>query len=442
MRISIIGTGYVGLVTGACLSERGHQVICVDVDPGRVSALNGAKAPIFEVGLDDLLSRNVGRRLFATTDLRASVLTTDVTLIAVGTPFDKGSIDLTDVLTATQQIGDVLMEKDGYHVVAVKSTVVPGTTDGQVLPLLEASSGKKAGVDFGVGMNPEFLSEGEAVEDFMRPDRIVLGGIDERTQDALEEVYRPFVDAPRIRTSNRTAEMIKYASNALLATLISFSNEFANLGAALGGIDASEVMQGVQSSQYFRKRTADGSPPITAFLRPGCGFGGSCLPKDVSALISHGRSVGQEMRLLEAVIRINDEQPARAVDLVAKHWSSLKGVRVAVLGLAFKAGTNDVRHSPALKMIRDLVARGATVTAFDPVAQEEAVRALLDSPVNMAPDLRTAVADASAIIVATPWPEFGVVPALVNAREPQPLLVDCRRAFDSRSVGWYEGIGL
>jgi UDPglucose 6-dehydrogenase/GDP-mannose 6-dehydrogenase len=417
-------------------------VTCVDIDPNRVAALNSARAPIFEAGLDELLAKNVGRTLFATTNLRESVLGSDLTLVAVGTPFDGTSIDLTAVLGATRQIGEALREKDTYHVVVVKSTVVPGTTDSHVLPLLESSSGKKAGIDFGVGMNPEFLSEGEAVSDFMNPDRIVLGGIDDRTRDALEEVYRPFPGAPRIRTNARTAEMIKYASNALLATLISFTNELANLGATLGDIDATDVMQGVQLSQYFRSRTADGFPPITAFLQPGCGFGGSCLPKDVSALIAHGRSVGQDMRLLDAVIRINGEQPSRAVDLVNKHWSSLEGVRVTVLGLSFKPGTNDVRESPAFPMIRDLVARGAAVTAYDPVARHEAQQALLNCPVDLAPDIASAVADADAVIVATPWPEFQVVPGLVSSRDPQPLLVDCRRAFDRESVERYEGIGL
>ncbi len=291
MRVSIIGTGYVGLVTGACLAEKGHQVTCVDIDQRRVDALNRAESPIFEAGLDELLRAHVGGRLRATTDLTQAVLDSELTLVAVGTPFDGREIDLTAVSGATRQVGEALKLKASYHVVVIKSTVVPGTTDGHVLPILEDASGKKAGAGFGVAMNPEFLSEGEAVRDFLFPDRIVLGGIDERSIDALARLYEPFDDVPRIRTNTRTAEMIKYASNALLATLISFSNELANLGAALGGIDSVDVMRGVHLSQYFRGRNADGLPPITSFLAAGCGYGGSCLPKDVSALVAHAAQV-------------------------------------------------------------------------------------------------------------------------------------------------------
>lgn len=442
MRISIIGTGYVGLVTGACLAAKGHQVTCVDIDPARVAALNAARSPIFEAGLDDLLHRHVGQQLTATTDLGAAVAASDLTFIAVGTPFNGVAIDLSAVLGASRQVGDALRRKPGYHVVVVKSTVVPGTTDTAVVPALEAASGKKAGVDFGVGMNPEFLSEGEAVQDFMSPDRIVLGGIDARSVDVLEDVYRPFPDAPRIRTNTRTAEMIKYASNALLATLVSFTNELANLGSALGGIDTTEVMRGVHVSQYFRGRDSEGLPPITSFLRAGCGFGGSCLPKDVKALIAHGQSIGQEMPLLKAVIRTNQEQPARVVGLLEKHWRELRDVRVAVLGLSFKPGTNDGRESPAFPIIRELSGRGAVLNAYDPVAVEDARAALGGVAVNFCDSLGSALHDADAVVVVTPWEQFRDVPAVLSRRAPQPVLVDCRRAFDKNCVSRYEGIGL
>ena len=211
MKLSIIGTGYVGLVTGACLADKGHDVTCVDIDPARVESLNRAQSPIFENGLTELLRRNVGHRLKATSDLAAAVMNSELTMIAVGTPFDGKTIDLTAVLAASRQIGAALKQKSGYHVVVVKSTVVPGTTAGQVLPALEASSGKKAGADFGVGMNPEFLSEGEAVHDFMFPDRIVVGGIDERSIALIEEIYNEFPETPKIRTntSTRGADQIR-----------------------------------------------------------------------------------------------------------------------------------------------------------------------------------------------------------------------------------------
>ncbi len=427
MNISIIGTGYVGLVTGACLAAKGHRVICVDMDPARVAALNAARSPIFESGLDELLRQHVGQNLSATTDLAGAVAASTITFIAVGTPFNGRQIDLTAVLRATRQIGEALRDKNEYHLVVVKSTVVPGTTDSAVVPALEEASGRRAGIDFGVGMNPEFLSEGEAVRDFMSPDRIVLGGIDQRSIDMLAEVYEPFPDAPRLRVNTRTAEMIKYASNALLATLVSFTNELANLGSSLGGIDTSDVMRGVHASQYFRDRNEQGLPPITSFLRAGCGFGGSCLPKDVSALIAHGEGLGLEMPVLKAVIRTNQQQPARVVGLLQKHWRELRDVRVSVLGLSFKPGTSDGRESPAFPIIRALSDRGAALSAYDPEAVAEA-RAALD--------------EAEAVVVVTPWDQFQDVPAILRRRAPQPVLVDCRRAYDKNCVDRYEGIGL
>jgi UDPglucose 6-dehydrogenase/GDP-mannose 6-dehydrogenase len=311
-----------------------------------------------------------------------------------------------------------------------------------VIPAIEAAAGKRAGVDFGVGMNPEFLSEGEAVHDFMFPDRIVLGGNDGRTLDALEKLYLPFAAAPRIRTNTRTAEFIKYASNALLANLISFSNEIANLCSALGGIDAMDVMRGVHLSQYFAARDTEGLPPILSFLRAGCGFGGSCLPKDVKALIAHGKKAGLPMKLLEAVIEVNEEQPRKVVALLEKHWPDLMGIRVAVLGLAFKPGTNDVRDSPAFPILRELLKRGAVLKAFDPVATAEARRVIRDPGITYCGSLSEALLDIDALIVVTPWPEFREIPALLRGRHPAPVFVDARRAFERGSAERYEGIGL
>src|SRR4051794_7767254 len=254
MKLSIIGTGYVGLVTGVCLADRGHDVVCVDVDRAKVDAINRGVAPIHEKGLPELLAKNAGRSLRATTDLSAAVLGSDLTFVAVGTPFDGREIDLRFIRQVATEVGSALKRKPGYHVVVVKSTVVPGTTDDVVRSLLEQASGKRAGADFGVGMNPEFLSEGVAVDDFMRPDRIVLGGIDARTADALAAVYAPFADVPVLRTTNKTAEMIKYASNALQATAISFANEIGNLCAALGGVDVVDVMAGVHLMKELNPR--------------------------------------------------------------------------------------------------------------------------------------------------------------------------------------------
>jgi UDPglucose 6-dehydrogenase/GDP-mannose 6-dehydrogenase len=345
------------------------------------------------------------------------------------------------------QIGAALRDHRGYHVVIVKSTVVPGTTDDVVLPLLEQASGRRAGADFGVGMNPEFLTEGVAVEDFMEPDRIVVGGMDERTVDVLERIYSPFsASVPRFRTNNKTAEMIKYASNAVLATMISFSNEVGNLCARLGNVDAADVMRGVHLARYFTTPLDDGAKrvtaPITSFLYAGCGFGGSCLPKDVKALVAHGENAGQPMPLLDAVIKTNLGQPQRILEILDRHFPTLDGLKVSILGLAFKPDTDDMRESPAIPIIRALLQRGAVVAAFDPVANEAASRVLGPGPVRYANNLEDAVRDAEALVLVTSWEAFRRVPDLLAGAANPPLVVDGRRMLDKRRVARYAGIGL
>jgi UDPglucose 6-dehydrogenase/GDP-mannose 6-dehydrogenase len=445
MKVSVIGTGYVGLVSGVCLAEKGHHVICVDSDAGKVERISRGIPPIFENGLQPLLRKHIGGALQATTDLRRAVLDTDLSLIAVGTPFDGSEIDLRFIREAARQIGEALHQKKGYHVVVVKSTVVPGTTDEVVLPILEQASGKKAGPDFGVGMNPEFLTEGEAVGDFMNPDRIVLGGIDEKSIAKLDELYSGFEGVDRVRTNPKTAEMIKYASNSLLATMISFSNEIGNLGAALGGIDVVDVMRGVHLSNYLSVRMNDGSrknPGIVSFLAAGCGFGGSCLPKDVKALVAHGRKAGLPMSVLDSVLQVNEHQPEQIIALLKKHHASLRGIRVAVLGLSFRPDTNDMRESPAIPVLRSLAREGASLKAYDPAAREEAREIFRGDSVRICDDLQETIAGADAIVLVTRWNEFQRVPELVNGRTPQPLVVDGRRMLDKKSCIRYEGIGL
>jgi UDPglucose 6-dehydrogenase/GDP-mannose 6-dehydrogenase len=445
MRISIVGAGYVGLVTGACLADKGVAVTCVDIDPDRVRQINAGQPPVHEEGLGPLLERNAGRNLTATTDLDGAVRASDLTMIAVGTPLREGQIDLTYMREATRQIGEALRDRDGYHVTVVKSTVVPGTTDRVVIPVLQEASGRRVGTDLGVGTNPEFLTEGQAVRDFMSPDRIVIGGVDERTTDMIDLLYDGFAEAPRIRTNNSTAELIKYTSNALLATMISFANEVANLATALGDIDVVDVMRGVHSSNYLSPRGPDGQripAPITSFLEAGCGFGGSCLPKDVGALIRHGQDAGQPMRVLDAVLRTNVEQPGRLITVLRDRLGPLRDRRVTVLGLAFKPDTDDVRESPAFSVIDGLLAEHATVTAYDPVANSAAQQVLRDADVNFADDLEHAVAVAEAIVIVTRWKQFQAVPAIVATMDPQPLVVDGRRMLDRDFVSRYAGIGL
>jgi UDPglucose 6-dehydrogenase len=444
MRVAIVGAGYVGLVSGVCLAESGHEVVCVDADAAKVDRILRGDPPIHEEGLEPLLRRHLGRGFTATRDLVAAVHGSDLTLIAVGTPFDGRSIDLSQVSRVAGQIGAALRGRAGYHVVVVKSTVVPGTTDSMVLPLLEQASGKRAGVDFGVGMNPEFLTEGQAVRDFMAPDRIVLGATDDRTLEVLEALYAPFRGIPQIHTNPRTAEMIKYASNALLATAVSFSNEIANLCAALGGVDAMDVMEGVHASSYLTMIGRDGAQaraPIASFLLPGCGFGGSCLPKDVKALAAHGEAAGVPMRLLRSVMAVNQGQPGEVLRQIERHFPALSGLRVGVLGLAFKPDTDDVRESPAFPVIRLLLERQVTVKAYDPVAMGQARRVLGDA-ITYADSVENCLEEVDAVVLLTRWPGFDMLPPLLQAMEFPPLLVDGRRQLDRASVPRYAGIGL
>ncbi|MDF7806302.1 UDP-glucose/GDP-mannose dehydrogenase family protein [Pontiellaceae bacterium B12219] len=445
MKISVVGTGYVGLVSGVCLSEVGHDVVCIDNNAAKVADINAAKSPIYEKGLDDLLEKHIGTHLKASTDLQKAVVESDLTLIAVGTPFDGDLIDLQYVKQVSQEIGEALKGKDGYHVVVVKSTVVPGTTDDVVLPILEKYSGKKAGADFGVGMNPEFLREGEAISDFMNPDRIVLGGIDDATRVTLAEVYAPFPSTDKVLTNNRTAEMIKYTSNSLLATLISFSNEIGNLCSSIGGIDALEVMNGVHLDKRFSPILENGErikPGMTTYLEAGCGFGGSCFPKDVKALISHGVNVGEPMSLLKSVIEINTQQPKQVMDRLRKHFPDLGNLKVAVLGLAFKPGTDDMRESPAIPIVQELIAENSVVTAFDPVAQDEASTIFPTAGITYCDSIEQTVSGVDAVLLLTRWPEFKALPEILNEQGASPLLVDGRRLLPKDSVDTYEGIGI
>jgi UDPglucose 6-dehydrogenase/GDP-mannose 6-dehydrogenase len=478
MKISVIGTGYVGLVSGVCLAEIGHSVYCVDIDQTKIDRINNGDSPIYERGLDDLLQKNtgqclhesqlverlyqgesdlyesgfdrllkknIGQCLFATTELRKAVLETDLSFIAVGTPFDGKQIDLTYVKEVTRQIGEALKEKTSYHVVVVKSTVVPGTTDSVVIPTLQNASRKKAGQDFGVGMNPEFLREGNAVEDFMSPDRIVLGAIDAKTLEYMAALYAPFTKTELVCTNPKTAEMIKYTSNALLATMISFSNEIGNLCQRTGGIDVKDVMRGVHLDKRLSPILEDGEriiPSFTTYIEAGCGFGGSCFPKDVNALVSYGKEIGTPMSLLDAVIQINNKQPEQVIALLDKHFETLNALRISVLGLAFKPETDDMRESPAIPVVHTLAARGAKLTAYDPIARKTADVLFKGLDVKFASTLQKAIADAQAIVLLTHWSEFDQLAEMLSQRDHPPLLVDGRRMLDKNDFPRYEGIGL
>ena len=445
MNISVIGTGYVGLVSGVCLAEKGHNVTCVDINKEKVKKINSGIPPIHEKHLDQLLKKQTERNFAATTDLEEAILNTELSIIAVGTPFDGDVIDLSYIKKVSEQIGQVLEKKNGYHVVVVKSTVIPGTTDEVVLPLLEEFSGKNAGPDFGVGMNPEFLREGEAIEDFMEPDRIVLGGIDDRTLEIMQNIYEVFPEVDKVTCNNRTAEMIKYTANSLLATLISFSNEIGNLCSSIDDVDVLDVMKGVHLDKRFSPMLENGErvrPGMISYLAAGCGFGGSCFPKDVKALIAHGKNMGQSMQLLDSVIKINEEQPKQVISMLEQHFPKLKGKKVAVLGLAFKPGTDDMRESASIPVVNHLIEQEASIAAYDPVAVEEARKIFGNGQVRYHETLDEALFGADAVILLTSWEEFKNLDELISKQKNRPLFIDGRRMLPKEKFEKYEGIGL
>lgn len=391
MKVATIGTGYVGLVTGACLADMGNEVICVDILPEKVDLINQGKSPIYEEGLQGILKRSAGKNLKATTDLNTAIENSEISFICVGTPSDgDGRIDLQYIKSAAESLGKVLASVDN-HTVVVKSTVVPGTTENVVLPILEKNSGKKAG-EFGVCMNPEFLREGVAVEDFMKPDRVVIGQYDENSGKKLAELYKGF-HCPILRTDLKTAEMIKYASNSFLATKVSFINEIGNICKRLG-IDTYTVAEGMSLDHRI-------SPN---FLKAGLGWGGSCFPKDIKGLISHAKELGYEPKLLQSALKVNRKQPEILLEMARKKAGSFEGKRVAVLGLAFKAETDDTRESQSFPVIKQLLDEKAKVIAYDPKAEENTKAEFPD--IKYAPSAEEALRDADIALILTDWEEF------------------------------------
>ena len=436
MKISVMGTGYVGLVSGTCLAERGHQVTCIDIRSEVVQEINAGRPPIHEMGLDNLLrsARDKGM-LSATTDAKTAILDSDVTLICVGTPTVDGRMDMSQIVAAAKEIGSALASKRGYHVVAVKSTVLPGTTEGPVKAAIESHSGKKVGHGWGLCMNPEFLREGRAVEDFRVPDRIVVGATDSMTAEVFLNVYADFT-CPKLVTTPRTAEMIKYVSNSLLATMISFSNEIGNMCSAVPGVDARLVWKGVHLDRRLTPINGQvgGAAGVTEYLWHGLGFGGSCFPKDVAALRSFGRTVGEQTRMLDAVLDINADQPLRMVALLEKELS-LAGKTVAVLGLAFKPGTDDLRESPALPLVAELRKKGAKVLVHDPIAMPHAKKRPEFRDVVFAEDWAEALRKSDACCLVTAWPEYrSIQPTNFQKLMTRALVIDGRGVFEPAAM--------
>jgi UDPglucose 6-dehydrogenase len=438
MKITIIGTGYVGLVSGACLAELGNDVMCLDVDAAKIAMLRRGELPIYEPGLEPLVTRNAAAgRLQFTTDIAESVAHGQVQFITVATPpGEDGSADLQYVLMAARNIG---RHMEDYRLVVGKSTVPVGTADKVRAVIADELARRGKTIDFSVASNPEFLKEGAAVEDFMRPDRIVIGVADERATQLMRAIYAPIqrnhermivMDIP-------SAELTKYAANAMLATRISFMNELANLAEKLGA-DIEHVRQGIGSDARIGYH----------FLYAGCGFGGACFPKDVAALQQTAHAAGMELKIIDAVNRVNQAQKSRLLEKITRRFGeNLEGKRFAVWGLAFKPNTDDMREAPSQVIVSGLIQRGATVAAYDPVAMTQAKRVLAGlAGIGYASSPQAALDGADCLVIITEWKEFRS-PDFddIKRRLRTPVIIDGRNLYEPamvRSYGLeYSGIG-
>jgi UDPglucose 6-dehydrogenase len=427
MKITVVGTGYVGLVSGTCFAEMGNTVCCIDVDQKKIEGLNQGIIPIYEPGLEAMVLRNTANgNLTFSTDLASKLNDTDIAFIAVGTPMgEDGSADLKYVLQVAQTIGDHMTHP---LLVVDKSTVPVGTAD-QVRQTIQAALDKRGlSIDFHVLSNPEFLKEGDAIADFMKPDRVVIGGDDPEALEVMKELYAPFfrTNMDRMITMDvRSAEMTKYVANAMLATKISFMNEVANI-CELVGADVNKVRVGIGSDSRIGY----------SFIYPGCGYGGSCFPKDVKALQKTALSYGYEPQIIQAVEQVNDQQKLRIAQKVVAHFGEdLSGKRFAVWGLAFKPETDDMREAPAIYIIQELVKRGASVTAFDPKAMNEAKEHYLKdlAGVSYVDQKYEAVHGADALILLTEWktfrsPDFEQIKESLN----EPVIFDGRNQYNEK----------
>ena len=425
MNIAIVGTGYVGLVSGTCFAEMGVNVTCVDIDEAKIGRLLSGQIPIYEPGLDDMVRRNVeAKRLHFSTDLASVIDDVEVVFSAVGTPPDEdGSADLQYVLNVARTFGQNIKK---YTLLVTKSTVPVGTARKVKAAIEEELAKRGVDVPFDVASNPEFLKEGAAIKDFMSPDRVVVGVESDRARELMTRLYRPLMlnNFRVIFTDIPSAEMIKYAANSMLATRISFMNDIANL-CELVGADVNMVRKGIGSDSRIGSK----------FLYPGCGYGGSCFPKDVKALIKTAEKNGYSMQVLKAVEAVNEEQKSVLFKKLERHYGGdLAGKRVALWGLAFKPETDDMRESTALVVIDLLLKAGCTVRVYDPVAMDECRRRIGDS-VEYATDMYDAVLDADALLLVTEWKQFrlpgwGVVKKSMNT----PLIIDGRNIYDRREL--------
>ena len=424
-KIAVIGTGYVGLVTGTCFAETGNQVICVDIDESKVEKMRNGEVPIYEPHLDVVFERNIAaKRISFTTNLKEAIDFAEIVFLALPTPpGEDGSADLSYVLGVADQLGKMMTE---YKVIVDKSTVPVGTAE-----KVEAAIRKNATVDFAVVSNPEFLREGFAIDDFLNPDRVVVGTSDERAVKIMTELYKPFIrdGHPLIIMDEKSAELTKYAANSFLATKITFMNEVANFCERVGA-DVDKVREGIGSDSRIGHK----------FLYPGIGFGGSCFPKDVSALVKSGLEVDYNFEIIQSVLDVNEKQKVVLVDKVKSYYGDLTGMQFALWGLAFKPDTDDIREASALYMIQALKAAGAKVVTFDPEAMPNVKEEVGDS-VDFVDDQYDALKNSDALLIATEWsafrnPDFDRIKELLN----EPVIFDGRNIYDledMKSKGFY-----
>ena len=423
MRVAMIGTGYVGLVSGACFSEFGHYVTCVDKDIEKISGIKGGKMPIFEPGLEDLVANNAkGGRLSFTSDLKNAVSTVDAVFIAVGTPcyVIDGRADLSFVFSAAEQIADAL---DGYTVIVTKSTVPVGTSQ-----KIEKIINKiKPAADFDVVSNPEFLREGSAIEDFMRPDRVVIGTDADRARDLMKELYRPLylIKTPILFTSRQSSELIKYAANSFLATKITFINEVSDLCEKVGA-DIHDIARGIGLDKRIGEK----------FLHAGPGYGGSCFPKDTRAFVSTAQEVSCSLDIVETVIRSNEKRKGQMADrIISSCDNSVRGKKIAVLGLTFKPNTNDMRESPSIEIIQNLVSAGAEIQVYDPEGMVEAKEMRAFDGVHWCDGAYETMENASLLIIITEWNEFRALDLeRVRSLLKTPIIIDFRNIYEPEEM--------
>jgi UDPglucose 6-dehydrogenase len=443
MSIAVLGTGYVGLVSAVCLADTGKHVYCIDKDDEKLAAIRKGIAPIFEPGLDDLLNKN-RKRIIPTDNLREAVENSTVVFIAVGTPFDGGHIDLTGIKQAAQEIGQVMRTVSGYKVIVVKSTVVPGTTVNVIKPIILEHSGK-TDRDVGFCMNPEFLREGCAVEDFGTPDRIVLGVTSKSVEEIMRDVYSGFPDAEIVITNPSTAEMIKYAANAYLALTISYANEIARMCEKIRAVDSEDVFHGVVLDKRIspilgNKRVV---PQLVTYLKAGCGFGGSCFPKDVKALAAFEKEIDSKGGLLDMLLLINAQQVEHVFQTGVRFFTGILQ-NITILGTAFKPDTDDIRESPGIKLAHSALDKGYTVSVHDYAALEN-TKKFFGERVRYYDDPLLAMRNADIIFIATCWNKYLDIPddEFEKNMKTGAIMIDCRSLYASRAhKPWRKRIGV